>query len=273
MVNSLYWLFGLIFASFDLSSNTHMISRYKIQAGKNEPLDRGRLRQTCKVVLFNQVCVSGPVMAVLYPCFRWRGNSTTLPLPSFERFLFEMVCFILVEEVLFYYSHRLLHTKWFYGRFHKIHHQWNAPIAVSALYCHPVEHVFSNLLPLMVGPFIMGSHLAVMWVWFSMAVLNTLHVHSGYHLPFLPSPESHDFHHLRFNENFGVLGLMDYLHGTDIEFRASTQYLEHRTYFSFDEYPDKHQNGEIKMVIKEKKKPSPQLKSNDEAKGNKTKQN
>jgi sterol desaturase/sphingolipid hydroxylase (fatty acid hydroxylase superfamily) len=44
--------------------------------------------------------------------------------------------------------------------------------------------------------------------------------HSGYDLPFDTVPffgsmaEQHDLHHERFNVNFGVIGLMDYLHGT-----------------------------------------------------------
>jgi len=99
------------------------------------------------------------------------------------------------------------------------------------------------LIPLTAGPFILGSHLAVTWVWVAFAIVNTLHVHSGYHLPLAPSPESHDFHHLRYNENFGVLGLLDYIHGTDTEFRRSRQYQEHRTYFGVDDYPDKHTKG------------------------------
>ncbi len=39
------------------------------------------------------------------------------------------------------------------------------------------------------------------------------HQTTGYHLPFMPSPEAHDFHHLRFSNCFGVLGLLDYVHG------------------------------------------------------------
>jgi len=48
--------------------------------------------------------------------------------------------------------------------------------------------------------------------------------HSGYHLPFQPSPEFHDFHHKIFNSNFGGShGLLDYLHGTDANWQRSIQ--------------------------------------------------
>ena len=59
------------------------------------------------------------------------------------------------------------------------------------------------------------------YLWNILAILNTLNSHSGYHFPFFPSPEAHDYHHLKFNQCFGVLGILDYLHGTDIQFRES----------------------------------------------------
>merc|ERR1712108_54344 len=105
------------------------------------------------------------------------------------------------------YSHWILHHRRLYKHIHKKHHEWTASIALVAVYAHPVEHVVSNLLPVALGPLIVGSHPATMWLWFSIALLSTLNSHSGYHLPFLPSPEAHDFHHLKFNQCYGVLGI------------------------------------------------------------------
>jgi methylsterol monooxygenase len=233
---ALYWIYGAIFMYFDLQEGPTLLSRYKIQPEKNEPVDREKLWKCISVVLFNQVVVSSAVALTLYYPFHWRGCSLNLPLPTFNTFLFQMGMFILVEEALFYYSHRLLHTPFFYGWIHKKHHQWTAPVGISAVYCHPAEHIFSNLLPVLCGPFLLGAHLAVMTAWFCMAIMNTIHVHSGYHLPFLPSPQSHDWHHLRFNENFGVIGFLDYVHGTDTAFRQSAQFQRHKMYFSLDDY-------------------------------------
>ena len=53
-------------------------------------------------------------------------------------------------------------------------------------------------------------------------VINTLIEHSGYHLPFLQSSEYHDFHHLKFDQNFGTFSLLDWLNGTDAKWRAPT---------------------------------------------------
>eukprot|EP01136_Pigoraptor_vietnamica_P029353 Opistho-1_new@87445 len=115
-----------------------------------------------------------------------------------------------------------------------MHHEWTAPIGISALYCHPLEFFLSNLFPIIIGPLVMGSHLLTMWLWFSLAIIVTVNVHSGYHFPLMPSPEFHDFHHLKFNTNYGVIGVLDYLHGTDKKFRASKQFLNHKTLLSLD---------------------------------------
>merc|ERR1712200_34331 len=77
------------------------------------------------------------------------------------------------------------------------------------------------------GPLLFASHVSVAWLWFTLALLNTLNSHSGYHLPFLSSSEAHDFHHLKFNQCYGVLGILDYLHGTDTMFRSSQAYQRH----------------------------------------------
>ena len=69
---------------------------------------------------------------------------------------------------------------------------------------------------------LISSHQATSWLMVTLAVLNVLNTHSGYNfLEFLSLVESHDFHHLKFTECYGVLGIMDYLHGTDRLFRAS----------------------------------------------------
>ena len=90
---------------------------------------------------------------------------------------------------------RTLHHRSLYSYIHKRHHEWTAPIGIISLYAHPIEHLVSNLLPPVLGPLLMGSHLCSAWVWFSIALLSTTVAHCGYHFPLLPSPEAHDYHH------------------------------------------------------------------------------
>ena len=47
------------------------------------------------------------------------------------------------RQVNFYYLHRLLHHPRLYASVHKMHHEYSAPFALMAIYCHPVELVRS----------------------------------------------------------------------------------------------------------------------------------
>ncbi len=63
------------------------------------------------VVVFNQLFLSVPLQALFLPLYLWRGLLPTqsLELPPPTVVVRDLVVMILVEEVLFYYSHRLLH--------------------------------------------------------------------------------------------------------------------------------------------------------------------
>lgn len=194
-------------------------------------------------MLFNQTVVGFPFAYISYQLMKFRGIADIKELPTFHSVLFELAVFLLVEEIGFYYSHRFLHSKFIYKYIHKQHHEWTSPISVTALYANPIEHVFSNIFPPFLGVFIMGSHITTSWLWFTLAILNTLNSHSGYHLPFLPSPEAHDFHHLKFNQCFGVLGVLDRLHSTDTLFRSLPTYQRNIMLLNLtparDLFPDK----------------------------------
>ena len=118
----------------------------------------------------------------------------------------------------------------------------NNNIHTAASYMHPLEFVLTDSIPSRIGPLILGSHPVTIWIWHVIINLYTINSHSGYHLPFLPSNENHDYHHYRFNVNYGSLGFFDALHGTDKSFKNSKASTRHVTLTSLlsarELYPD-----------------------------------
>nr|XP_020467607.1 fatty acid hydroxylase domain-containing protein 2 [Monopterus albus] len=229
----LFWLFNALLLVVDTTGKPSFITRYRIQVDENKPVDPVKLRQAIRCVLFNQIFISAPMMVATYFVMTWRGDPCGPELPTFHWALMELTFFSIIDEILFYYSHRLFHHPALYKHIHKQHHEWTAPIGIVAIYAHPLEHVIANTLPVLIGPVILGSHLATTTLWLCLALVTTTISHCGYHLPFLPSPESHDFHHLKFNQCFGVFGVLDRLHGTDTKFRLTKQYERHILLTSF----------------------------------------
>ncbi|XP_064608320.1 fatty acid hydroxylase domain-containing protein 2-like [Liolophura sinensis] len=225
---AVFWLANLLFLLIDITGKPAALIKYKIQQDKNIPVPFPKLMKAVQQVLFNQIILGIPFSYVAYQVMQWRGCSHKAEdLPTFQWVLLEMFVFSLVEEICFYYTHRLFHHPRVYKYIHKRHHEWTAPIGLVSIYAHPVEHILSNILPPTLGPVLMGSHLATSWMWFGVALISTTVAHCGYHFPLIPSPEAHDFHHLKFNQNYGVLGILDRLHGTDEVFRTTKAYQRH----------------------------------------------
>ena len=140
----------------------------------------------------------------------------------------EMLAFSLIDEVTFFYSHWALHSRLLYASVHKKHHEWKSSVALAASYSHPLEYLLTEGVPIAVSAVALRPHLTTLWIYRIIYNVYTLNNHSGYHLPWMPSSESHDYHHLKFNVNFGSLGYLDKLHRTDLTFKRSKNFLRHR---------------------------------------------
>lgn len=133
--------------------------------------------------------------------------------PSIFEILTQTLFFMAVEDCSFYFLHRLLHTKQLYPLIHKQHHEFTSTVSYAAVYAHPIEFIFGNLLPAALGPKLLGSnvHVVTFWLWVFLRDAETIDGHSGYELPCSPfrllpfsaGGEYHAFHHSQNAGNFG----------------------------------------------------------------------
>jgi len=178
-----YWIIGGIF-TFIENYKFEWINEYKIQKYDNNK-DK-KFINIIITVLINQTIISYIFVHFLYTIFK--NFNFTLKYgeyPNVKTIIYHFFIYFIIEEILFYYSHRMLHHASIYKYIHKKHHYWKTPISITAIYCHPIEHIISNLLPIFIGPFIMESHVILLLLWIFIATANTLNAHSGFNLPFL----------------------------------------------------------------------------------------
>jgi len=112
----------------------------------------------------------------------------------------------------FYWTHRMLHTKWLYRNVHKIHHESFNPDPFSGLSMHWFESsVYFSAAPLVA--FILPLHsyrLLTLGL-----IIFPLGGHSGFGSWESEPDFNHYIHHSKFNWNYGSSPLWDHLMGTN----------------------------------------------------------
>ena len=137
-------------------------------------------------------------------------------------YILKYVFVLFLSETWFYYVHRLLHHKLFY-RWHADHHAYIQPYALAGFYCSLVEMILVNQLSMSVPFQLVGFTVHELLLASFLVPLSVLRGHAGLHLRtdlpswfpvWLVSNWDHDLHHRTMTCNFGLLYLLDRVHGT-----------------------------------------------------------
>ncbi|TGM10814.1 sterol desaturase family protein [Leptospira selangorensis] len=130
-----------------------------------------------------------------------------------------------IQDFYFYWTHRLMHTRFFYKRVHKLHHDSTTPSPWTAYSFSPWEALIHSLIMPIVALLFPVHPLALM-IFMTFQIIRNVLGHSGYEifpswmgtnkiLKLLNSNTNHDMHHQSFRYNYGLYTtIWDYLFGT-----------------------------------------------------------
>lgn len=112
------------------------------------------------VVSFNALIVAYGAIALIAPIARYLGSFSFAPeaFPSTAELLAHLTASLLIEDFMFYCTHRTLHCEPLYRHIHSWHHAFKSVIALSSENAHPVEYAVGNLAPVTLGPLLLRSH-------------------------------------------------------------------------------------------------------------------
>lgn len=178
------------------------------------------VRLSLRQWLINNLWMFAAAVAA-WPLMRLAGIHTG-PLPAWWVLLLQLLFCIYLDDFLYYWLHRSMHQRFLLKHVHGLHHRVLAPWAISGHYMHPLEYVLTGSLAF-IGPALLGSHVALLWVWIIIRQWEAAEGHAGYAFRWSPThwlPGSdgalhHDYHHARVRGNYGgFLPIWDRVFGT-----------------------------------------------------------
>jgi len=124
-----------------------------------------------------------------------------------------LVIMIILHDTYFYWTHRLLHTRWFFKKIHTVHHRSASPTPLAAYSFHPFEALIESLIVFLFVTVWPVHIFAFLFFTFLVLVMNVIG-HLGFE--FMPrkfrdstpgkcltSSTHHNLHHQKSNKNFG----------------------------------------------------------------------
>ena len=211
-------LFGLLFLR-------GVARRFQVAEGKGPSPELHR--RAVGEVLRGHVLLLPVTAFVLYPAWAAMGGRSGAPLPGVFEVAWQLVACVLIQDTLFYWSHRALHIPRFYKAIHGKHHTFRHVRGHASEYAHPIESVV-NLAAFMLPAIVLGTHLFTYGLWVVIRVFETVEAHSGY--AFTRIASRHAFHHLYAAKGClgSFFGIWDRIMGTDRKWREWHRQQTHR---------------------------------------------
>jgi sterol desaturase/sphingolipid hydroxylase (fatty acid hydroxylase superfamily) len=135
--------------------------------------------------------------------------------PAVDNNIVRFVFSFAFSDFIFYFTHLLLHSAFFYKRIHAIHHTWSDPIScLSALDCSWIEHIYCNLAAFVVPVIVLQPTRLECHVMASLTAANVVLSHSTTISDILRPINHHTLHHKFISCNYGASPMFDVIFGT-----------------------------------------------------------
>ncbi len=133
---------------------------------------------------------------------------------SGAEYLMSFIGYFLIYDTYFFFSHWLLHQKFLYVRFHRIHHLCLSPNPFSSYTFHPVETII-NFLYIYLVALVLPLNWPMLCVLLILTDFGNLAGHLGFEFmprgtvdqglgAWMTTPTHHNLHHQAPNYNFGL---------------------------------------------------------------------
>ena len=159
------------------------------------------------LVLFNQLIITPILFSIFIPYLQKNLIITNLTLNYyyFIQYVFTGTIVIFIRlfflNILFANLHYLFHrNKFLFTNIHYLHHELVITQGAGAIYCHSLEHIIVNLLPVIIPMILFPSDLFWTSLFICFVSYETVIGHTSFEDQRITS--RHNLHHKLFNINF-----------------------------------------------------------------------
>lgn len=236
-----YFIISSLFAYVDLKKRPIWLHERKYQ--KDTCLLAPEYCQAFMRTLIKFLVVLAPFFLVVFFVMNWRVKQyRVFRTKNIWAFTFAVLISFIIADFMAWGIHKLLHKGILWDKIHSIHHKYISTVAVASLDAHPIEIIFWDVMPFIVGPFILGLDPSFLLIFGILSIINTTLVHSGYDIGF--DNGHHDLHHEKLKCNYSFF-LSDFIMGT-IEYREKDKIYPRYDFFQKDIWGSL--NNECKFV-------------------------
>jgi methylsterol monooxygenase len=205
--------------------------RYRASADlwpwESDPVEWQRLKwRSIRYSLFNLLVTTPCLLLPFLWCDFEIPNRTDFDFPSTLQFFLTIMFSSMMADMTGFLSHSTFHRPWLYKNIHKIHHEHTVSTSLATIDFHPIEHIFSNVIPQVIGAELLGKrmHLSCYFGFMILRMISSIEEHAGYKfswsmfrlVPFHLDGQEHVYHH---SDNVGnyasFLGIWDTVIGSN----------------------------------------------------------